>query len=101
MGEKLLTATVASLVIIWAIDWFDGWYDRFLERRGLNPRLRKNFRMIQWVVLALLFWFSLVNAGLPPKFGSAFFLYVLFIYSLRGLLVTASSRAEGEKQDRR
>jgi len=101
MGEKLLTATVASLVIIWAIDWFDGWYDRFLERRGLNPRLRKNFRMIQWVVLALLFWFSLVNAGLPPKFGSAFFLYVLFIYSLRGLLVTASSRVEGKKRDQR
>ncbi|NOZ56656.1 MAG: hypothetical protein GXO73_07700 [Calditrichaeota bacterium] len=101
MGEKLLTATVASLVIIWAIDWFDGWYERFLERRGLSPQLRKNFRMIQWVVLALLFWFSLVNAGLPPKFGSAFFLYVLFIYSLRGLLVTASSRPGSDRESRR
>lgn len=89
MGEKLLTATVASLALIGAVDWFDSWYNRFLSRRGISAVLRKRFRMVQWVVLALLFWYSLLSAGMPPRFGAPFFLFVLFIYSLRGLIATA------------
>ena len=93
MGEKLLTATVASLVLIGAVDWFDGWYRQFLTRRGVSPTLQKRLRMVQWVLLALLFWYSLLSVGMPTRFGTPFFLFVLFIYSLRGLIAAALTSA--------
>jgi len=48
---------------------------------------------VQWVLLALLFWYSLLSAGMPTRFGTPFFLFVLFIYSLRGLIAAAVTSA--------
>jgi len=44
-------------------------------------------RRLLWALLAFLFWSSLIRYGLPDRFTSSYFLFALFVYSLRGLII--------------
>ncbi len=87
MGLKILSATMGGLVLLLTVDLFMGWYASFLGRRALPTRLIAMLSRLLWALLALLFWSSLLRAGLPETFSSSYFLFALFVYSLRGLVI--------------
>lgn len=87
MGLKLMTTTLGSLILIFAMDFFIQWYRKFLDRFSLDAKTKLLINRIFWVVMALLFWRSLLYYGFPEQFGMPFLLFVLFIYSVRGLII--------------
>jgi len=87
MGLKILSATLGGLVLLVTVDLFMAWYTAFLRRRAVPARLATMLRRLLWALLAFLFWSSLIRYGLPDRFTSSYFLFALFVYSLRGLII--------------
>jgi len=88
MGLRMLTVTIAALALVGVVDFFSGWYARFLQQRPISEQLRISLRRILWVLFALTFWIAILHFGLPEQFDTTHFLFVLFIYSVRGLIVS-------------
>jgi hypothetical protein len=88
MGKNLFSALILSVVIVAAIDWFVGWYTAFLTRRVLSAGLGRRIKQIFWVLLAFVFWNSLYRLALPESFDLSYVLFALFIFSLRGLVIS-------------
>ncbi len=88
MGLRILTVTIGALALVGVVDFFSGWYARFLKQRPISERLQISLRRILWAVFALTFWVALLHFGLPEQFDTTHFLFVLFIYSVRGMLVS-------------
>lgn len=86
MGLKLLSTVVGPLAVMGVIDFFVSWYSRFLQNRMPDARIRTMLGRFVWAMLAGLFWILLYSRGLPQTFGSSYFLFVLFIYSVHGLI---------------
>lgn len=98
MGLRILSVTIGALVLVGVVDFFSGWYYRFLNKRPISDSLRIILCRILWAVFALTFWLALLRFGLPEQFDTTHFLFVLFIYSLRGLFVafiTPTNNAPG------
>lgn len=87
MGLKILSATLGGLVLLVIVDLFVAWYGTYLRRRALPDRLVSMLKRLLWALLALLFWSSLLHSGLPETFSTSYFLFALFVYSLRGLVI--------------
>ncbi|MFQ5770083.1 MAG: hypothetical protein ACE5HX_06080 [bacterium] len=96
MGSKLLTVTIGCLAIIWFIDLFTSWYANFLKRWMPNLKIRILLGHLVWAILAISFWMTLYRNHLPESFTLTYFFFVLFIYSIRGLI---GSFIKGRKQD--
>ncbi len=96
MGSKLLTVTIGSLLIIWFIDIFIAWYAKFLKRWMPNIKIRILFGHLVWAILAVSFWSTLYRDHLPETFSLTYFFFVLFIYSVRGLI---ASFVKGRRQE--
>lgn len=94
MGEKLLSVTLLTLLMFLGIDWFAGWYNRFLARSILSSRFRTRIVRLVWVISAFLFWITLYRRALPDAFGITHFAFALFVFSLFGLLKTLFSKSE-------
>jgi len=88
MGLKLLSITAASLIMLGFIDVFVRWYGHFLQRRIPEARTRQLFLKLVWAILACLFWANLYFRGMPQTFEFSYFLFVVFIYSVRGLIAS-------------
>ena len=86
MGAQLLSITLGSLLVILLIDLFVQWYGKFLMRWMPNIRIRTLLVHLLWALLAVIFWNSLYQKHLPETFTLTNFLFVLFIYSVRGLV---------------
>ncbi len=86
MGAKLLTISLGSLVLIWFIDFFMAWYGKFLTRWMPILKIRKLLGHLVWAFLAVLFWSILYYNHLPETFTMTYFFFVLFIYSVHGLV---------------
>ncbi|MFQ5676946.1 MAG: hypothetical protein ACE5G1_13700 [bacterium] len=86
MGSKLLASSIASLVLILFIDFFTVWYAKFLQRWMPNEKIRVLFGQLVWAILAVTFWYTLYLKHLPETFSPDYFFFVLFIYSVRGLI---------------
>lgn len=100
MGKNLFSALILSVAIVAAIDWFVNWYTGFLARRALSAELGRRLKQIFWVLLALVFWNALYRLALPESFDFSYVLFALFIFSLRGavmslILQKEKSAAEG------
>ena len=96
MGTNLLFVSVGSLLLIWTIDFFVRWYGDFLKRWMPNFRIRILLGRLVWVLLALGFWLSLAREQVLEVIDPTYFFFVLFIYSVRGL-VESSLRNRDEK----
>jgi hypothetical protein len=97
MGKNLFTALVLSVVVVATIDWFINWYGGFLTRRSVSSGMSHRIQQIFWVLLALIFWNSLYRLALPESFDFSYVLFALFIFALRGLVLSffvPKSRAE-------
>lgn len=88
MGLRILSVTVGALALVGIVDFFSSWYGRFLNRRPISEQLRIQLRRILWAVFAVTFWMALLRFGLPEQFDTSHFLFVLFIYSVRGMIVS-------------
>jgi len=88
LGAKLLTISASSLVLIWSIDLFTSWYARFLERWMPNDKIRTLLGQLVWALLAVIFWNVLYRNHLPESFSPTYFFFVLFIYSVHGLIAS-------------
>lgn len=97
MGAKLLTISAGSLVLIWSIDLFTSWYDRFLERWMPNVKIRILLGQLVWAFLAIIFWSVLYRNYMPVSFSPTYFFFVLFIYSVHGLI---ASLIKGRRKNR-
>lgn len=86
MGAKLLSITLGSLVVIGFIDLFTFWYANFLKRWMPNIKIRILLGHLVWAILALSFWRTLYHQHFPETFTLTYFFFVLFIYSVRGLI---------------
>ncbi len=86
MGSQLIAVSVGSLLIIWFIDFFTRWYAKFLQRWMPNIKIRMLLSQLVWAILAILFWRTLYKSPLPESFNFTYFFFVLFIYSIRGLV---------------
>jgi len=88
MGLRMLSVTIGALVFLGTVDFFSHWYARFLNHRPISDQLRILLRRTFWAVFAVTFWVALLNYGLPEQFDTTHLLFVLFIYSVRGLIIS-------------
>lgn len=86
MGANLLIISVGSLVMMWFIDFFISWYARFLSRWMPDFRIRVLLGQLVWALLAVIFWYTLYSRHLPDLHNPTYFFFVIFIYSVRGLV---------------
>lgn len=86
MGLKLLTISIGSLLVIGVIDLFTVWYAEFLKRWMPHIKLRVLLGQLVWAILAVGFWSSLYHSYLPEQFTMNYLFFVLFIYSVHGLV---------------
>ncbi len=86
MGDHLFVVTLVTLFMMFWIDVFRNWYRRFLSKRGMSERNIRNMMRIQWVILAIIFWYTLLHRGMPPEFNITHFSFALFVFSLYGLI---------------
>jgi len=88
MRANLLIISVGSLVLIWSIDFFTAWYAKFLRRWMPDSKIRVLLGQLLWAILAVTFWFSLTRHDLSQLLSTTYFFFVLFIYSVRGLVAS-------------
>ena len=88
MGEYLLTTLVASVFMMCLIDVFTKWYRRFLKGRKINKQVCASIIQIMWVFTALILWNSLFRSFMPVEFDVSHVLFALFVYTLRGLVMS-------------
>lgn len=96
MGAHLLSITLGSLLLIWFIDLFVEWYSKFLLRWMPNIKIRTLLVHLFWALLAVIFWNALYQKHLPEAFSLTYFFFVLFIYSVRGLIDSFVRKARRE-----
>jgi hypothetical protein len=56
--------------------------------------MRPLFIRLIWVILTIVFWLHLYYRKLPESFDFSHFLFVAFIYSVKGLIASFFSRPE-------
>lgn len=92
MGEYLFVTLFTTLILLLAVDIFAKWYRKFLVRRKLPVHMRGFILQAMWVLLALLSWNALYRKFLPIEFDVSHLLFTLFIFSLRGLILSLLER---------
>ena len=88
MGEYLFVTLLTTLLLFLAVELFVKWYRKFLVRRKLPAHIRGFILQAMWVLLALLSWNTLYRKFLPIEFDASHLLFALFIFSLRGLILS-------------
>ncbi len=88
LGAKILTTTLFSLLMVGGVDIFSEWYRIFLQKRGVDPKLIRFLRRLTFVILAFLFWRSLISQEVLFEFSSTHFFFALFIYSCYRLIAS-------------
>ena len=86
MGAKILSTTLFSLLMVGAVDIFSEWYRQFLQKRGVDQKLIVFLRRLTFVILAFIFWRSLISEQVMIEFSSTNFFFALFIYSCYRLI---------------
>jgi len=95
LGGKILTTTFFSILMVGAVDIFIEWYRTFLIKRGANPHFSVLLRRLTFVILAFVFWRSLVDQLEPGEFAATHFFFALFVYCFYRL-VSSFYKGKGE-----
>ncbi len=97
MGEYIFVVTILTLFMFFWIEIFRSWYIKFLTQRGVTPETIRAMLLILWVILAIVFWFTLLHRGMPTEFTIGHFAFALFIFSLFNLVRTLVSRKKSSE----
>ena len=92
MGLRILSITIASLIMLGFIDAFINWYRQFLDKRFPFPNMKPLLIPFIWVILAIIFWLHMYFRHIPESFDMSHFLFVAFIYSIKGLITSFMKR---------
>lgn len=92
MGAKILSTTLFSLLMVGVVDIFLEWYKTFLQKRGVDAKIILLLQRVTFVILAFLFWRSLVSQQETGEFASTHFFFALFIYCFYRLISTFFKR---------
>ncbi len=98
MGKHLFVVALISLFMFLWIDVFKKWYVAFLQRRSMPARSITTMMRILWVILTLIFWYTLLHRGMPKEFSITHFAFALFVYSLYNLLVSFLHKTDAKNQ---
>ncbi len=82
MGEHILSISLLTLFMFFWLGVFWKWYNKFLQKIGFDEHVIRFAKRLFWTVMALIFWFTLINGELPNEFTLGHFAFALFIYSL-------------------
>jgi len=82
VGEHLFTVLLLTLFMFFWLDVFWNWYEKFLARFGFTLPLIKLFKRIFWLLMTIIFWFTLLHRGFPKEFTITHFAFALFILCL-------------------
>lgn len=88
LGARILSTILFSLLMVGAVDIFLEWYRTFLQRRKVDEKLILLLRRLTFVILAFIFWRSLVSQQETGEFASTHFFFTLFIYCFYRLIST-------------
>jgi hypothetical protein len=88
LGAKLLSTILYSLVIMGAVDIFSEWYRNFLNKRGVDHKFVIFLHRATFVILAFIFWQSLIREQEAAEFAPTHFFFALFIYCLYRLVAS-------------
>jgi len=86
MGTHLFVVSLLTLFMFIWIDVFRRWYFLFLRRRGMSVKSSNAMLRIFWVLLTMVFWYTLLYRGMPEEFTITHFAYALFVFSFYGLI---------------
>jgi len=86
MGKHLFVVSFLTLFMFIWIDVFRRWYFLFLRRRGMSVRSSNTMMRIFWVLLTMVFWYTLLQRGMPKEFSITHFAFALYIFSFYGML---------------
>lgn len=81
MGKHLFVVSFLTLFMFIWIDVFKRWYLFFLRKRGVSARNRNAMVRIFWVILTTVFWYTLLQRGMPKEFTITHFAFALFVFS--------------------
>ena len=87
MPAKILPTILFTLFMLGAVDLFIDWYKLFLERRGISENINLLIRRATLVILAFLFWRSMVDR-IHLEFSSTHFLFALFTFCFYRLIAS-------------
>ena len=93
MGKHLFVVALISLFMLLWIDVFKRWYGRFLARRGMSLKNINTMMRIFWVILAMIFWYTLLHRGMPTEFSITHFAFTLFVYAFYNLIASFFRRS--------
>ena len=85
MGKHLFVVTLISLFMLLWIDVFRRWYVKFLAQRSISAKNINTMMRIFWVMLTLVFWYTLLHRGMPDEFSITHFAYALFVFAFYNL----------------
>ncbi len=94
MGEHLISTLLITLGLFIGIEFFVDWYRQFLIRRRLPDHYQRAILQIMWVLLSLILWNALYRRFMPEEFDGSHLLFALFIFSLRGMLLSFIRRPQ-------
>ena len=87
MTAKILPTILFTLFMLGAVDLFVDWYELFLNRRGVSDRVNLLIRRATLVILAFLFWRSMVDR-IHLELSSTHFLFALFAFCFYRLIAS-------------
>lgn len=86
MGTRIFATILITLIMVGAVDIFQMWYTTFLRKRGLNDKLIILIKRVTFVILAFLFWRTLIGEPIKGEFAATHFYFALFIYCFYRLI---------------
>jgi hypothetical protein len=96
MGKHLFVVTLISLFMLLWIDVFKSWYTKFLAQRGISSKSINTLMRILWVILTMVFWYTLLHRGMPEEFSITHFSFALFVFSFYNLFRSFFRKAPQE-----
>ena len=86
MGTQILMLVALTIIMMRVLNLFGEWYTFFLKRRRINVHLITLLNRLTIIILAYIFWGSLIARGGMAELNKSHFLFALFTFSIYKLI---------------